>query len=63
MRGTATAASIWNTGAIGAAVVFGRYEIAVVLSLINFLTLRLLTEFKRGEEEGEGADKGRGGGS
>ncbi len=47
VRGTATAASIWNTGAIGAAVAFGRYEIAVVLSLINFLTLRWLTPLKQ----------------
>src|SRR5277367_3175524 len=40
VRGTAAAASIWNTGAIGAAVAVGRYEIAVVLSVFNFLTLR-----------------------
>jgi putative Mg2+ transporter-C (MgtC) family protein len=46
VRGTATAASVWNTGAIGACVAFGRYEIAIVLSVINFITLRLLTEFK-----------------
>ncbi len=38
-RGTASAASIWNTGAIGMAVAFGRYEIAIVLSLINLFTL------------------------
>src|SRR5919206_3667663 len=31
VRGLATAASIWNTGAVGAAVAFGRYEIAIVL--------------------------------
>lgn len=43
VRGLATAASIWCTGAIGAAVAFGRVEIAVVLSLTTFLTLRLLT--------------------
>ncbi len=43
VRGTATAASIWNTGAIGAAVAYGFYEIAIVLSVINFLTLRFLT--------------------
>ncbi len=43
VRGLATASSIWCTGAIGAAVAFGRVEIAVVLSLITFLTLRLLT--------------------
>jgi len=40
VHGTATAASIWNTGLIGIAVAFGRYEIAVLLSLINFVTLR-----------------------
>lgn len=46
VRGTATAASVWNTGAIGACVAYGRYEIAIILSLINFLTFRFLTEFK-----------------
>ncbi len=46
VHGTATAASIWNTGAIGAAVAFRRYEIALVLSAINFATLRLLTPIK-----------------
>jgi putative Mg2+ transporter-C (MgtC) family protein len=46
VRGTATAASVWNTGAIGAAVAFARYEIAIVLSLINFVTLRWLTPLK-----------------
>lgn len=40
VRGTATAASVWNTGATGAAVAFGRYEIAVVLAAINFAALR-----------------------
>src|SRR5687767_5981648 len=43
VRGIVTAASIWNTGAIGAAVALQREEIAVVLSLINFLTLYFLT--------------------
>lgn len=43
VRGLATASSIWCTGAIGAAVAFGREEIGVVLSLITFITLRLLT--------------------
>jgi len=40
VSGTATAASIWNTGAIGAAVAWQRYEIAIALSLVNFLLLR-----------------------
>lgn len=38
--GTATAASIWNTGAIGTAVAFGLLEIALVLSALNFITLQ-----------------------
>jgi putative Mg2+ transporter-C (MgtC) family protein len=46
VRGTATAASVWNTGAIGAAVAFGRYEIAIVLAAINFAALRWLAPFK-----------------
>jgi putative Mg2+ transporter-C (MgtC) family protein len=44
--GLATAASIWNTAAIGAAVALGREEIALVLSLTNFATLRLLTPLR-----------------
>jgi putative Mg2+ transporter-C (MgtC) family protein len=49
--GLATAASLWNTGAIGASVAFEREEIAVVLSLTNFLLLRLLTPFVERERE------------
>ena len=45
VHGLATAASIWNTGAIGAAIAFDREEIAIVLSIINFVLLRLLTPF------------------
>ena len=50
VKGTATAASVWNTGAIGAAVAFHRYEIAIILMVINFLTLRVLTEFKNADD-------------
>ncbi|MGD9300918.1 MAG: MgtC/SapB family protein [Desulfobacterales bacterium] len=39
VAGTASAASIWNTGAIGIAVAFDRFEVAIVLSLLNFFTL------------------------
>ncbi len=59
VRGTATAASVWNTGAIGAAVAFRRYEIAVILSLINFLTFRFLTEFKDDNAEKNQEDDSR----
>jgi putative Mg2+ transporter-C (MgtC) family protein len=47
IKGTATAASVWNTGAIGAAVAFGRLDIAIALSILNFLTLRVLLPIKR----------------
>ena len=40
VKGMATAVSIWNTGAIGVAVAYERYEVAVVLSLVNFISLR-----------------------
>ena len=47
VAGTATAASIWNTGAIGMAVAWDRYEIALVLSALNFLTFRFMPLFKK----------------
>lgn len=51
VKGMATAASIWCTGAIGAAVAFGREEIAVVLCVITFITLRALTPLAKDAEE------------
>lgn len=51
VAGTATAASIWNTGAIGMAVAWDRYEIAIVLSALNFLTFRFMALFKRSVKE------------
>ena len=46
ITGTASAASIWNTGLIGMAVAFQRFEIAILLSLINFITLRYIKNLK-----------------
>lgn len=46
VAGTATAASLWNTGAIGTSVAFHRYEIALVLSIISFMTFALVTRLK-----------------
>ncbi len=46
VKGTATAASIWNAGVIGASVAMGHYGIAIVLSLINLFTLRALLPLK-----------------
>ncbi len=47
VHGTATAASIWNTGAIGAAVALGRYEIGFALALLNIITLKILVPIKK----------------
>lgn len=47
IAGTATAASIWNTGAIGVAVAFDRLEIAIPLAVLNVVTLRLGAYVKR----------------
>ncbi len=44
--GTATAASLWATGALGASVGFGLYDIAAILSLSTFVTLCLLRPLK-----------------
>jgi putative Mg2+ transporter-C (MgtC) family protein len=47
VRGTAMAASIWNAAAIGAAVAMDRWEVAVMLSLLNLFTLRALLPLKQ----------------
>ena len=57
VHGTATAASIWTTAAPTAAVAYGLFEIAVLLSLVNFLVLRFLKPVKD-RMNGEGADDG-----
>lgn len=43
VQGTATAASLWATGAIGAAVGLGSYDVAVAVAVFTVLTLRLLS--------------------
>jgi len=50
VHGTATAASLWATGAIGVSVGLGAYDVAVTIAVFTFLTLRLLTLAK---EEGD----------
>ncbi|MFP4622800.1 MAG: MgtC/SapB family protein [Gemmatimonadota bacterium] len=47
VEGTATAASLWATGAVGMAVAYSRLDIAVAVSLIIFLTLRFLTPVEK----------------
>jgi putative Mg2+ transporter-C (MgtC) family protein len=69
VRGTATAASLWATGAVGAAAGLGAYDVALVLSVTTFITLKLLTPLKheldgdaappRDVKLGDGAELGR----
>jgi putative Mg2+ transporter-C (MgtC) family protein len=47
VRGTATAASLWITGAIGVSVGLGSYDVAILLSLTTIVTLWLLSGFKK----------------
>lgn len=49
--GTATAASLWATGALGAAVGYGLYDIAVILSAVTYVTLRYLAPLKEAARE------------
>lgn len=46
VSGTSTAATIWITGLIGMAVAVNRYEIAILMAIISFLTLRYVSYFK-----------------
>lgn len=54
-RGTATAASLWATGAVGAAVGLGAYDTAIVLSIMTFATLRVMSNFKSDSNETDAA--------
>ena len=47
VHGTATAASIFNTGVIGAAVATDRFLLAVLLAALNLFTLRVLWPWKQ----------------
>lgn len=51
VHGAATAASIWNTAAVGAAVAYGLFEIALLLSSANFAVLHWLGPIKEVVEE------------
>ncbi len=50
-RGTATAASLWATGAMGAAVGYGQLDIAVILSLATVFALVVLTPLRKVVQE------------
>lgn len=46
VRGTATAASVWNAAVIGAAVAMNHYGIAIILAVLNLVTLNALLPLK-----------------
>jgi putative Mg2+ transporter-C (MgtC) family protein len=46
VHGTATAASIWNFGVVGAAVAQNRFFLAMLLALLNLFALRVLLPLK-----------------
>jgi len=51
IKGTATAASIWATAGIGAAVAHRRLEIAVVICVVSVILLRFVKPLKRGVDD------------
>lgn len=54
VKGTATATSIWATGAVGASIAFGYVGIALLIAVLNFLVLYLLTPVKEEiDQDGE----------
>lgn len=46
VRGTATAASLWATGAIGVSCGLETYDVAIILSIVTIATLKVLQPLK-----------------
>jgi len=64
VKGTATAASLWATGAIGVAAGLGSYDVAVMLSAVAFFILWVLAPLKKiANPEGEETDDADGPGA
>ena len=55
VKGTATAASLWITGAIGVAVGLGSYDVALMLSIATIVTLWVLPSLKPITNENSGS--------
>lgn len=53
VSGTATAASLWITGAVGVSVGLEAYDVAVMLSVVTMLTLWLIPPLKRLAVDGQ----------
>jgi putative Mg2+ transporter-C (MgtC) family protein len=60
VQGTATAASLWATGAIGVSVGLGSYDVAVTIAVFTFLTLRFMTLVKEEDDLTDGGSKNKG---
>lgn len=56
VRGVATAAAVWTTGGIGAAVAYGYYPLAIALSAINLIILDLTWRLARRAQRSQGAE-------
>lgn len=57
VRGTSTAASIWNTGALGAAVALDRYAVAIMLAVLNLFILEVVTPWKQKLDQRDNNDQ------
>ncbi|HKT14109.1 MAG TPA: MgtC/SapB family protein, partial [Allosphingosinicella sp.] len=51
VKGTATAASLWVTGAIGVAAGLASYDVAVLLAAFTLLTLWIMAPLKPDDRE------------
>lgn len=56
VRGTATAAAIWGTAALGAATAYGRLEIAVSIAFCTFVVLAFMPSVQEKIREGTGVE-------
>ena len=56
VTGLANAASIWNTGAIGMAVAWQKFEIAILIAVINFMILSIGSEAKKAVNDDDPED-------
>ena len=57
VQGTATAAALWVTGAIGIAVGLGSYGLAIAVTVFTIATFRGLSPLKQDHEPGDGPDE------
>jgi uncharacterized membrane protein YhiD involved in acid resistance len=53
VQGTATAAGLWATGAVGTAVGLGSYDVAIVVTLFTIFTFRILSPVKQQKTPGD----------